>query len=79
MGSGQGVSLKALVDLLLLLRDSDLKPIYQPYASDDARHLVKNRIGCPKMAAAELGFRVSTLLAEGLSDLILWRNSNKAV
>jgi UDP-glucose 4-epimerase len=39
---------------------------------------VRNRIGCPKRAAAEIGFNASIDLMEGLRRLIEWRSSHRA-
>jgi UDP-glucose 4-epimerase len=38
---------------------------------------VKNRVGCPKKAAEEIGFHAKVDLKEGLQKLIEWRNSHK--
>ncbi len=52
------------------------KPIN--YAPRSQATLVRNRIGCPKRAAAEIGFTASIDLMEGLRRLIDWRNSHRA-
>ena len=39
---------------------------------------VKNRIGCPKRAKAEIGFEAGVGLEEGLRRLIAWRDGHKA-
>jgi UDP-glucose 4-epimerase len=38
---------------------------------------VKNRIGCPKRAQAELGFSSQVDLRDGLQKLITWRAERK--
>ena len=50
VGSGIQTSIKELCDLILMLKQSDLKVSYKPYNEDDARSMVQNRIGCPKKA-----------------------------
>ncbi|MBZ0254915.1 SDR family NAD(P)-dependent oxidoreductase, partial [bacterium] len=47
VGTGVQTSIKDLCDLILELKQSDLKVTYKPYSADDARRLVQNRIGCP--------------------------------
>lgn len=73
VGTGVQTSIRELCDLILELKDSDLKVQYRPYSEDDARRLVQNRIGCPEKAAEELGFRYRFSLREGLQRLIDWR------
>ncbi len=77
VGSGVQTSIKQLCDLILELKQSDLKVTYKPYSADDARRMVQNRIGCPKKAEADLGFRYRYELREGLQKLIAWRAVNK--
>lgn len=77
VGSGVQTSIKQLCDLILELKQSDLKVIYKPYSVDDARRMVQNRIGCPKKAEADLGFKYRHELKDGLLKLIEWREANK--
>lgn len=77
VGSGVQTSIKQLCDLILELRQSNLKVIYKPYSADDARRMVQNRIGCPKKAEQDLGFTYRHSLREGLERLIAWREMNK--
>lgn len=76
VGSGVQTSIKQLCNLILELKDSSLQVTYKPYSADDARRLVQNRIGCPKMAETELGFKYRYGLREGLLKLIAWREAN---
>ena len=76
VGTGVQTSIKELCDLILELRQSELKVDYKPYAPEDARQLVQNRIGCPVKAKQELGFEYKDRLREGLLELIAWRESN---
>jgi UDP-glucose 4-epimerase len=65
-----------LCDLILELKQSDLKVIFKPYTADDARRLVQNRIGCPKKAQEDLDFTYKYDLKTGLLRLIEWRSEN---
>lgn len=77
VGSGVQTSIKQLCDLILELKRSQLEVTYKPYSADDARRLVQNRIGCPRKAEADLGFKYQYELSEGLEKLIAWRAANK--
>ncbi len=78
VGSGVQTSIKQLCDLILELKQSDLKVTYKPYSADDARRMVQNRIGCPKKAEDDLGFSYTYSLRDGLLRLIDWRLSHSA-
>jgi len=73
VGTEVQTSIKELCDLILELKNSDLKVIYKPYSADDARALVQNRIGSRVKAEKELGFKYKYSLREGLLKLIDWR------
>jgi UDP-glucose 4-epimerase len=75
VGTGVQTSIKELCDTILRLKNSQLKVTYKPYSADDARALVKNRIGSPVKAKAELGFEYQYDLETGLQRLIDWRDS----
>lgn len=75
VGTGKRTSLKELAELLLELTGCD-KPIN--YAPRSQATLVRNRIGCPKRAAAEIGYTATIDLNEGLKRLIDWRANHKA-
>ncbi|KZZ47987.1 NAD-dependent dehydratase, partial [Oleiphilus sp. HI0118] len=77
VGSGVQTSIKELCDLILELKESDLKVTYKPYSEEDARRMVQNRIGCPKKATNDLGFVYKDALRDGLLNLIAWRDENK--
>lgn len=77
VGTGVQTSIKELCDLILDLRESDLKVTYNPYSPEDARRLVQNRIGSPDKAAKDLGFVYQDDLRTGLLNLIEWRKQNK--
>ena len=76
VGTGVQTSIRELCNLILELKQSDLKVEYRPYSEDDARRLVQNRTGCPAKAAKELGFTYSYQLRDGLLKLIDWRDRN---
>ena len=78
VGTGIQTTIRELCDLILKLRNSDLKVQFKPYAPDDARQFVKNRIAAVESAATEIGFRYNYSLENGLLKLIDWRmNSSK--
>jgi UDP-glucose 4-epimerase len=77
VGTGIQTSIKELCDLILSLRQSDLRVTYKPYSIEDARRLVQNRIGSPTKASADLGFTYQDDLRTGLLNLIQWRGKNK--
>ena len=47
------------------------------YAPRSQATLVRNRIGSPKRAKAEIGFEAKVELREGLTKLIAWRSTHK--
>jgi len=75
VGTGRRTSLKELAEMLLKLTRCK-QPIH--YAPRSQATLVRNRIGCPKRARAEIGFNASLDLMEGLRRLIDWRSSHRA-
>ena len=74
VGTGKRTSLKELAEMLLELT-SCTKPIN--YAPRSQATLVRNRIGCPKRATAEIDFTAGIDLMEGLRRLIEWRSSHR--
>jgi UDP-glucose 4-epimerase len=74
VGTGTRTSLKELAELLLQLTGSN-QPIR--YAPRSTATLVRNRIGSPDRAAAEIGFSAGIGLREGLEKLIDWRAAHK--
>ncbi|MBW1612532.1 MAG: SDR family NAD(P)-dependent oxidoreductase [Deltaproteobacteria bacterium] len=73
VGTQVQTTVKDLCDTILQLKGSNLKVIYKPYAADDARQFVKNRIGSKQKALHELGFNYKDDLKGGLTKLIDWR------
>jgi UDP-glucose 4-epimerase len=75
VGTGTRTSLKQLAELVLDITGGR-KPIN--YAPRSQATLVRNRIGCPKRASAEIGFTARIDLREGLRRLVEWRANHKA-
>jgi len=73
VGTEIQTTVKQLCDTILRLKKSNLEVNYQPYSQDDARQLVKNRIGSAKKASEDLGFNYTNSLEDGLQKLIDWR------
>jgi len=66
-------SIKELVDTVIELTQFRQVPRYEPAGLT----FVKNRIGSPERAIAELGFKAQVPLCEGLQKLISWRSELK--
>jgi UDP-glucose 4-epimerase len=75
VGTGIRTSLKQLAELLLELTGSTQSINYAPRSQAT---LVRNRIGCPQKASAEIGYTAEIELREGLQRLIDWRETHKA-
>ena len=73
VGTEVQTTINELCEMILKLKESDLKVEYNPYSEDDARSMVKNRIGSRVKAEQEIGFRYKYELKEGLQKLIQWR------
>ena len=68
IGCGIGTSITEVVDLLLKLTGSSLKPEYRP----DEQSFVTHRVGSTDKAERLLGFCASTPLEEGLKRVVDW-------
>jgi len=75
VGTGKRTSLKELAELILEITGCDKSINYAPRSQAT---LVRNRIGCPKRASADIGFIAHLDLREGLKQLIEWRANHKA-
>jgi UDP-glucose 4-epimerase len=75
VGTGVRTSLKELAELIIEITGCS-KPVN--YAPRSQATLVRNRIGCPKKASAEINFTAAIDLREGLKRLIEWRATHKA-
>ena len=68
VSGGKEKSLKELLEIILKITDSNLKPIYEP--RDEK--LVKRRFGYSKKAKELLGFEPEFSIEEGLKKVIAW-------
>lgn len=75
VGTGKRTSLKELAELLRQLTGFN-QPIQ--YKERSSATLVRNRIGSPDRAEAEIAFKAQVDLLEGLQRLIEWRAAHKA-
>jgi UDP-glucose 4-epimerase len=73
VGRGIQTTIKELTELILEITGSNLKIQYKP----EGTTFVKNRVGCPKKAEAEIGFKAQVGLKDGLERLIEWRKNHK--
>lgn len=73
VGTGKRTSLKEVAEKLINLTGSN-QPV--KYAPRSQATLVRNRIGDPKRATAEIGFTAEFDLDEGLRRLIDWRKKH---
>jgi UDP-glucose 4-epimerase len=74
VGTGKRTSLKEVAEKILNLTGCN-QPIN--YKERSQATLVRNRIGDPRRASAEIGFTAGIDLDEGLRRLITWRNAHK--
>lgn len=75
VGTGKRTSLKELAELIVEITGCEKSINYAP--SSQAT-LVRNRIGDPAKARAEIGFTAKIELREGLEKLIEWRTNHIA-
>lgn len=75
VGTGKRTSLKELATMIVQLTGCK-EPIQ--YAPRSQATLVRNRIGDPRRAAAEIGFTAKIDLEDGLRRLIEWRSNHRA-
>jgi UDP-glucose 4-epimerase len=74
VGTGVQTSLRELAERLVALRGSAQVVEYLP----TERNFVTQRLGDPRRAEAELGFRAAVSLDDGLRALIDWRDADRA-
>jgi UDP-glucose 4-epimerase len=72
VGTGKRTSLKELAELIVEITGCK-KPIQ--YVPRSQATLVRNRIGCPKKASAEINFIATINLRVGLKRLVEWFNN----
>jgi UDP-glucose 4-epimerase len=73
VGMGIQITIKELSESILEITRSNHKIQYEPGGTT----FVKNRVGCPKKAEEEIGFKAKVGLREGLERLIEWRKNHK--
>ncbi len=73
VGTGVKTTIRKLAEKILETAGSNLSIEYKP----GGLTFVKNRVGDPEKAAAEIGFRAQVPLNRGLRELIDWRNAHK--
>jgi UDP-glucose 4-epimerase len=73
VGTGRRTSLKQVAEKLLSLTGSNQEIKYAPRSQAT---LVRNRIGSPARAKAEIGFDAAIPLDDGLQRLIAWRQAH---
>ncbi|MDX1520067.1 MAG: NAD-dependent epimerase/dehydratase family protein [Anaerolineae bacterium] len=73
VGKGMRTTINELVEMLLALTNSPLKPEYRP----QAEMFVTHRIGSTEKAETELGFKATIPLYEGLRSVIAWREGDQ--
>jgi UDP-glucose 4-epimerase len=69
IGMGVGTTINELVDMLLELSGSNLRPEYRP----QEQSFVTHRIGSTEKAERLLGFKAKTPLLDGLQRVVEWR------
>lgn len=75
VGTGKRTSLKELAELIIKITGC---PKSINYAPRSQATLVRNRVGCPKLAKQDLAFEATIDLTDGLKRLIEWRRTHKA-
>ncbi len=75
VGTGKRTTLKELAEMLVQLTGTNQLINYAPRSQAT---LVRNRIGCPKKARAQIGFDAEIDLKDGLERLIDWRTRHKS-
>ena len=73
VGRGIKTSIRELTEMILELTGSNLPMKYEPAGQT----FVTNRVGDPKAAERDLGFKWSVDLKEGMQRLIEWRKNDK--
>jgi UDP-glucose 4-epimerase len=72
VGRGIKTSIKELTEIVLKITGSELGIRYEPAGQT----FVTNRVGDPKAAEKDIGFRWSVDLEDGLRRLVAWRRSH---
>lgn len=72
VGKGVKTTINELVNILLEITGSRLKPEYKP----QEQMFVTNRLGSTDKAKEKIGFVAQTELKKGLEAVVLWRNAD---
>ncbi len=72
IGMGVGTTINELVEMLLELTGSSLRPEYRP----QVQSFVTNRLGSVDKAERLLGFKAQVPLLDGLRQVVEWRRRN---
>ena len=75
IGTGIGTTIRKLVEMLLEVTGSDLRPEYRP----EEQSFVTERIGSTEKAERLIGFRARTPLREGIRKVVDWRLAQRGV
>ena len=75
VGMGIKTTINELIERLLALSGSDLRPEYRP----QEQMFVTHRVGSTEKAAEELGFHAGIALDDGLQSVIEWRRMDQQV
>lgn len=73
IGVGVGTTINELVDRLIRLTGSTLKPTYVP----EAASFVTHRVGSTDKARRLIGFEATTSLDDGLGRVVAWRREHQ--
>jgi UDP-glucose 4-epimerase len=73
VGMGVQTTIKDLTETILKITGSNHKIEYEPAGTT----FVTNRVGSPKKAESEIGFKAKVSLKEGLEKLIEWRKKHE--
>jgi UDP-glucose 4-epimerase len=73
VGMGVKTTINELVEMLLELTGSDLRPEYRP----QEQMFVTHRVGSTEKAERVLGFRAGVDLKEGLRSVVEWRRRDR--
>lgn len=75
IGTGIGTTIRELVDILLEITGSSLRPEYRP----EEQSFVTERIGSTDKAERLIGFRARTPLRDGIRQVVEWRLAQRGV
>jgi UDP-glucose 4-epimerase len=74
IGIGVKTTIKELVDLILAITRTDVRPEYRP----QEQMFVTHRVGSTDKAERLLGFRATVPLEQGLRSVVEWRRGDQA-